>query len=229
MLERTMKYSLHWTDINRFKGKITEMLVRRYIEKVLVSVLREEGWDQIIFTPNAWFGDGIEQDPDKPIGVNFFWNYEQKFFISNGVCPTKEFLKSFKKLACLLENTTDGFLVKMKKTKQTRKLKDALKELGLKNSCLNIDHKDNELLPIVEGEIEIVEIKTGKAIIPAHQMISYRKVLDEKYALRFYHVNIISFEKNEFEIEEKLITTPEELEAVQVQERKRGRTTKNSH
>jgi hypothetical protein len=85
-----------------------------------------------------------------------------------------------------------------------------------------LEHDDNEQLPIVEGEIEIVEIKTGKAIIPSQQMISYRKVLEERYFLRFFHVNIISFEKNEFEIEEKLVTTPEELETVQKKERKRS-------
>ena len=78
----------------------------------------------------------------------------------------------------------------------------------------------------MEGEIEVVEVKTGKAIIPSYQMANYRKVLEEGYFLRFFHVNIISFEKNEFEIEEKLVTTPEELEAVQLQERKRGRDTK---
>ena len=79
----------------------------------------------------------------------------------------------------------------------------------------------------MKGEIEVVEVKTGKAIVPSHQMINYREVLDEKYALHFFHVNIISFEKNEFEIEEKLVTTSEELETVQLQERKRSRTTKN--
>jgi len=113
-------------------------------------------------------------------------------------------------------------------------LKDALEEFGLQNRGLSVgeysyfpsEHDGNEQLQVVEGEIEIVEIKTGKAIIPSDQMISYRKVLGERYVLRFFHVNIISFEKNEFEIEEKLVTTPEELEAVQLQERKRGRDTK---
>lgn len=229
MLERTMKYSLHWTDINRFKGKITEMLVRRYIEKVLVNALKEEGWDQIIFTPNAWFGDEIEQNKNRPEHMQIFWKFEEELFVRNSLCPTKELLKSFKRLASLLENTPDGFLAKLRKTTQTKQLKDTFKDLGLKNRGWSSDHEDKELLPIVEGEIEIVEIKTGKAIIPSHQMISYRKVLDEKYALRFFHVNIISFEKNEFEIEEKLVTTPEELEAVQLHERKRGRTTKTLH
>jgi hypothetical protein len=45
MRERTTKYNLHWTDINKFKGKITEKLVRQYIEKVLIPALGKEGWE----------------------------------------------------------------------------------------------------------------------------------------------------------------------------------------
>jgi len=237
MHERIIKYSLHWTDINRFKGKITEMLVGKYIERVLIPVLSEEGWDQIIFTQNAWFGDMLEESKDMPKALQISWNLEEKFFIERGLYPTEELLKSFKKLTKLLENIPDGFLIKLRKTNSTKPLKKALKEIGFKNSggwrigeyrFTRSEHDDNEQLQVVNGEIEIVEIKTGKAIIPSHQMISYHKVLDEKYALRFFHVNIISFEKNEFEIEEKLVTTSEELESVQFQERKRGRTTKNS-
>lgn len=232
-----MKYSLHWTEINRFKGKITEMLVRRYIEKVLVYALREQGWDQIIFTPNAWFGDEIEQNKNRPKHRQIFLTPEPKFFIANSLYPTEELLESFKKLTKLLKNTPDGFLVKLRKTEHTKRLKEALKEVGSQGGGWSVgeysyfpsEHDGKEQLSIVEGEIEIVEVKTGKAIIPSHQMINYREVLDEKYALRFFNVNIISFEKNEFEIEEKLVTTPEELEAVQLQERKRGRTTKNLH
>ncbi len=230
VLERVMKYGLHWTDINRFKGRITEMLVKRYIEKVLIPALREQGWDQIIFTPNAWFGDEVEQNKNRPKHMQIFWNPEPKFFIENGLYPTEELVKSFKKLTKVLENVPDGFFFKLRKTEQTKRLKEALAEFGLQNgwgryselgeySYSPSEHDDNEQLPIVEGEIEIVEIKTGKAIIPSHQMISYRKVLEERYALRFFHVNIISFEKNEFEIEEKLVTTPEELETVQKKEK----------
>lgn len=234
MHERVVKYAFHTTELNNFKARLTERLVKRYIEKVLIPALREEGWDQIIFTPHAWFGDEIEQNKNRPKHMQIFWNLEKKFFIANGLYPTEELLKSFKKLTKLLENTPDGFLVKLRKTEQTKRLKEALEEFGLQGGGWSVgeysyfpsEHDSNEQLPIVEGEIEIVEIKTGKAIIPSHQMISYRKVLEERYALRFFHVNIISFEKNEFEIEEKLVTTPEELEAVQLQERKRDRDTK---
>jgi hypothetical protein len=233
MLERTMKYSLHWTDINRFKGKITEMLVRRYIEKVLVNALREEGWDQIIFTQNAWIGDEIEQNKNRPPHMQIFSNLELKFFILNGLYPTKELLESFKKLT-ILKNTPDGFLAKLRKTEHTKLLKEALKEIGSHGGSWSVgeysyfpsEHDGNEQLLIVEGEIEVVEVKTGNAILHSTQMTNYRKTLEKGCFLRFFHVNIISFEKNEFEIEEKLVTTPEELESVQLQERKRGRTAK---
>jgi hypothetical protein len=236
MHERVMKYGLHWTELNNFKARLTERLVKRYIEKILIPALREQGWNQAIFTPNCWFGDEEEQNKNRPKPMQIFWNLESKFFVSNGLYPTEEFLQAFKKLTRLLDNTPDGFLVKLRKTKRTKLLKDALEELGLKKcsgwsvgeySYSPLEHDDNEQLPIVEGEIEIVEVKTGKAIIPSHQMVSYRKVLEERYVLRFFHVNIISYEKNEFEIEEKLVTTPEELEAVQLQERKRKTETQN--
>jgi hypothetical protein len=237
MLERTMKYSLHWTEINRFKGKITEMLVRPYIEKVLVNALREEVWDQIIFISNAWVGDKIEQNKNRPQHRQIFWNPELKFLIANGFYPTEELLASFKKLTKLLKNIPDGFLVKLRKTEQTKRLREALVEGGLRGGVWRVgefifshsEHDGSEQLSIVKGEIEVVEVKTGKAIVPSHQMINYREILDEKYALRFFHVNIISFEKNEFEIEEKLVTTSEELEAVQLKERTRGRIAKKLH
>ena len=230
-----MKYSLHWTELNNFKARLTERLVKRYIEKILIPALRKQGWNQVIFEPHTWFGDEVEQNKNRPKHLQIFWNFESFFFIRNGLYPTKVFLKSFKKLTKVLENTPDGFLVKLRKTKQTKLLKDALEEFGLQNRGLSFgeysyipsEHDGNEQLQVVEGEIEVVEVKTGNAIIPSHQMVSYRKVLEERYVLRFFHVNIISFEKNEFEIEEKLVTTPEELEAVQLQERKRKTETQN--
>ena len=219
-----MKYALSTTDMNKIKARITEQLVKRYIEKVLTPALREQGWSQVIFEPRTWFDDKYDL-----LGLD--WKLEQRFFIDNGLYPTEEFLAAFKKLTKVLENLPDGFLIKLRKTKRTKLLKEALAEFGLEKDNWRIhsfqpikrsEYADNEELPIVEGEIEIVEVKTGKAILPSNQMISYGKALQEKYVLRFFHVNIISFEKNIFEIEEKLVTNTEELETVQKNERKRS-------
>jgi hypothetical protein len=222
MFERVVKYALHTTEVNNFKANITERLVERYIRKVLIPDLIKQGWSHVIFEPRAWFSFESESYDQKLV---------QKFFIDNSLYPTKEFFRAFEKLTRLLKNIPDGFLVKLRRTRKTKPLKRALKELGLESCDWEIplrqpftrsEHDSNEQLPIVEGEIEIVEVKTGKAIFPSHQMISYRKVLEEKYVLRFFHVNIISFEKNEFEIEEKIVTNPKELETVQKKERKRS-------
>lgn len=214
MHERVMKYGLVWTELNNFKARLTEQLVKRYIEKVLIPELGAQGWDQSIYTQEDFRIFYDENESQRPKCKQGVWNnYVYGILIENGLYPTEEFINTLKKLTSLLKHAPDGYLFKFKKTGKVKSLKK---------------HTDteSELLPIVNGEIEVVEVKTGKAIIPSYQMVSYCKVLEERYVLRFFHVNIISFEKNEFEIEEKLVTTPEELEAVQLQERKRGRDTK---
>jgi hypothetical protein len=65
--------------------------------------------------------------------------------------------------------------------------------------------------PVVEGEIEIVEVKSGTARLASNQIKSYTDVLRKGYPLRYFHVEIISFERNQFEIKEKLITDPREF------------------
>ena len=225
-----MKYSLNSNDhkslkisfrtlYNNWQAHVTERLVGNYIEDKLIPALKYQGWNEVIFTPYAWFNH--EEN---------FWEQklEQKFFIENGLYPTKELLETFKKLTRLLENTPDGFLVKLRKTERTKPLKEALKEfsLSLENSRIDWrgnggfrEHDENEQLPeqlpIVNGEIEVIEVKSGNAILPPNQKRSYGKILQEGFVLRFFHVNVISFEKNEFEIKEKIITNPDELNTSQ--------------
>jgi len=207
---------------NNWQAHVTERLVSNYIEDVIIPALKHQGWNEVIFTPHAWFR--CEES---------FWTLEleQKFFIENGLYPTKELLETFKKLTRLLENTPDGFLVKLRKTERTKPLKEALKEFSLENygewskefsewsngkyRFIRSEHDENEQLPIVNGEIEVIEVKSGNAILSPNQKRSYGKILQEGFILRFFHVNMISFEKNEFEIEEKLITNLNELNASQ--------------
>jgi len=172
MLEKVVKYSFVWTELNNFKARLTERLVRQYCRKVLVPALREQGWDQVIFTPYAWFGDDVEENKGRPKALQIFWHNEEKILIEKGFYPSKNFLKIFKELTSLLENTPDGFLIKLKKTELAKPLKEALKEIGSENcerwrvseDGFNMsEHDDNEQLEVVEGEIEVVEVKTGKA------------------------------------------------------------------
>lgn len=214
-----MKYSFNPKELSNWKARITERLVRCYIEDVVIPTLRKQGWSEVIFTPFAWCGTEPEEE--------FEW--EQKFFIANGLFPTKEFLRTFIKLTRLLETVPDGFLLKVRKTERTKPLKGALKEFGLENVqsfgirgeywFIRSEHNENEQLPIVNGEIEVIEVKSGKSVLAPSQKRSYRKILQEGYVLRFFHVNIISFEKNEFEIEEKLLTSPDDLKTFPLKEK----------
>src|SRR3972149_2352670 len=101
---------------------------------------------------------------------------EVRFFVANGLFPTRRFLTAFKKLIDLLENVPDGFLIKIKKTRITKPLKEAIKEFELDRWSFStikgetvFDYSKfykNEILPVVDGEIEGVEIKSDKATLP---------------------------------------------------------------
>jgi len=212
----TIKYSFNHSEINNWKGRITERLIECYINDVLIPTLRKQGWDEAIFSPHAWFGDEIEENKHRPDKWKLFpVHMEVRFLVTKGLFPTRQFLTVFKKLTNLLENAPDGFLIKIKKTRKTKPLKEAIKEFQLDrwvvSSCDYRERDENEILSVVDGDIEVVEIKSDKATLPSRQKRSYENILREGYVLRFFHVNIVSFEKNEFEIEEKLLTAPNEL------------------
>jgi len=212
-----LNHSFSKPDFRNLKGQIAEKLVKSYIEHVLIPALQKE-WDIVIFTPHAWFGDEVEENKNRPEYLRIFWQHEEKFFIANKLFPTQVFLNRFKRLTKLLENVPDGFIIKMKNTGKFKCLKEALNEFNLSYGWEDngyafnqSEHKDNELLTIVEGDIEIVEVKCDKSNIPPHQKKSYRNVITGGYALRFLHVDLCLFTRNEFEIDEKLITDPDDV------------------
>ena len=159
----------------------------------------------------------------------------EMFFISNGVYPTNELLTKIEKPGLfgtlrnkregVLENVPDGFLVKLKKTGKSKSLREALTDFGLERfdhwyvgwgpylygTFWRSEHDEGEVLPIVDGEVEIIEVKSGKSILLAYQRKSYLKAIKNGYLLRFFHVEIVSFKKNHFEVKEKLVRTEDEI------------------
>ena len=75
----------------------------------------------------------------------------------------------------------------------------------------------DEILPIVDGEIEVIEVKSyhispfskrirqRKNPVRRYQSDVFREIVMNGYKLRWYQVTILSFEKNEFKVEEKLL------------------------
>lgn len=199
----SLKYSFNPQEFRNWKARIGERLVECHIENDVIPILRKKGWDGVIFTSTQF-------------APKFSWmgEMERKFLMANSLYPTPKFLRRFEQLTNLLENLPDGHLIKLKRTGKFKYLKDALSELELDSwgswsfgNCrfVRSEHDDKEKLPIVDGDVEAVEIKSNKSFIMPHQRRSYRKIIENGFTLRYFHVDIISFEKNDFEITEKLV------------------------
>ena len=198
-----MKYSFNPKEFKKWKGRIGERLVECYIENDVIPILRKKGWDGVIFTST----------PFAP-KFSLMETMERQFLVANGLHPTPKFLRRFEQLTNLLENAPDGYLIKLRRTGKFKYLKDALSELdslgGLVfrfrgSQFFRSEHDNKEKLPIVDGDVEAVEVKTDKSFIMPHQRRSYRKIIENGFTLRYFHVDIISFEKNDFELTEKLV------------------------
>jgi len=122
-----MKFSLSPKELNNWKAGITERLLECYFEQVLASRLKkEENWDFIILVSCTWFS------VPNSIGFNPDFKNEKVFFLSNGLIPTPRLFISFKKLTQTLSNLPDGFLVKLKKTGNSKCLENGILEMDAK-------------------------------------------------------------------------------------------------
>jgi hypothetical protein len=235
---KTIKFSFARNELNNWKAKITERLAELYMAQSLMPKLKiEDGWDLVICLTSPWFTTSKDEEL-----MPWLSYQKQTFFVSNNLIPTTKLLRDFKDITRTLSNVPDGFLFKLKKTGESKILRD-VKEMRLNFAGdFRIGsgyHNPQELMekgyvlqdesdftsdayrkmmyqsfPVVEGEIEIVEVKSGTARLASNQVKSYTDVLRKGYPLRYLHVEIISFEKNQFEIKEKLITSPRELKTL---------------
>ena len=224
-----------------WKARIAERLAECYIEKNLIPKLkREEGWDIVIFSTVTWFSvpDSLGFNPDFKDEKLFFLanrllpkhellNNFKELTKTLSNCPDG-FLIKLKKTGGSkslkdgmvemglrsLKSSISESIVSNAEFLQERCLK-TLKEHGYAiEKSLSFDsekHETTEQLPIVDGEIEIVEVKSGKGNLARNQIESYTEVVKKGFTLRFFLVNVISLEKNEFEIKEKLIRNPNEI------------------
>jgi hypothetical protein len=188
-----------------------ERMVELYINDELIPYLKKnEGWTDIIYT-NAWFKNNAWD-------VESFRKLEEemeaRLLLSNGYYPTKDFWEQFKGLTSSLSNTPDGFLIKMNRTGRYGNTTEALKEFNITSDATLSDlngnpllekPKGNKILPIVDGTIEVVEVKSGKSVYTL-QVPSYRNAVANGYPLRLFKVNL---EKSE--IKEKLIVNLDEV------------------
>jgi hypothetical protein len=196
-----LKYSFHPDELNNWKGRITESLVQKYIYDVLKPKLEKKGYDLIIRDTPAFH---LSSD-----NTSIWVNRLKTKFLEYGVFPDDDLCNNNSQLLSLLTVATDGLLFKLKYTGKSISRKKAVSELYFENY---------EMLPpkieLVSGEVEVIEIKADKAYMQTHQKKAYSLTLENGYKLRYFHVFIISFVKNQYEIEEKALETVDELNEI---------------
>jgi hypothetical protein len=191
----------------RLKGKRSEENVDRFIKNNLIEKLKRE-WDYIYYEPFAW----INYDPFPQIDA--FDNWNEKIFISMGYCLSLDYNDKIKSLMDTLLAVPDGYIFKMKKIKNIR-ITDALKKynIGRREGWeLQGKHKfdgskvsENKWIPLVDGDIDFIEIKSKGATFNQNQKESYPIAISKGYKMHYFEVNYKSIKKNEYKIEYKLI------------------------
>jgi hypothetical protein len=145
-------------------------------------------------------------------------------FLEKRVFPSPELFDETIKVIALLENAPDGFIFKLSDNGQNLSSFNYIKAFSKWRLEIFEElelHAPPKEIPVVSGEIEVIEIKADEAFIMPHQAEGYKKIIAEGCPLRYFHVALVSFEKNQFEIEEKLVRTASELEVILRRRRKR--------
>jgi len=226
-----VKYSFKQQDMNNWKGRITESLTRFYIRDVLCPKLEKEGWFKVLFLPSIPLL--IPSRPIEELSASKRDFYRDKYIslrtilLGKGIYPSQEFLEKCGRVNDFLKHLSDGILLKFRKTGEMKQMRDLISEIGTgewrykwgnkfeESDEIRFSTKEVEEtteIPIVNGEIEVVEVKSDKGKLSKVQKEDYSNLVKNGYPLRLFHVSIVSFDKNHFEVKEKLLRTINEVE-----------------
>lgn len=198
-----MQYRFKTLEYNGLKGIIGEQLARSYIRNKLTSrLIEEENWSHIILSKNDYKKHAWTWNTKL-----FNFDYFREDFIIHGFYAKIKLLSKYASAISILEQnhcTPDGILLKLKETGKTKKLKEdecpAIARLKINRS---LKHGNHVRLPIVEGGLEIVEIKCGRyAKLMDKQKRTYNDIIAKDIPLRLIKVRIASFDLNRFLVED---------------------------
>jgi hypothetical protein len=196
-------YKLKSLELSRLKGQIGEHLAKNFIHNTLApKLVNEEGWDFVILSNN---------DYKKHVWA---WNTKlfafdafRKDFIIHGFCAHTKLLVKYAMVADILTQrhcTPDGLLFKLRKTGVFRTVKPSEWPPFFASNVTYAHGTDRLTFPIVEGNVEIVEIKCGRyGRLMAKQREVYNQLIVKGIPLRIIRVKIVSFDYNKFLVEEK--------------------------
>ncbi|MGD8565866.1 MAG: hypothetical protein PVF96_05920 [Candidatus Bathyarchaeota archaeon] len=198
-----MEYKLKPLAYNGLKGQIGEQLARSFIRDRLVpKLIEEEEWDHVVLSRNDYKKHGWTWNTKL-----FNYDYFREDFIVYGFYANNKLLAKYASAVAILEQnhcTPDGLLLKLRETRGKKRLNkntfSSITKLRVGNSK---KHGSMLELPVVGGDLEIVEIKCGRdAKLMEKQKKTYNDLIAKEVSLRMINVRIVSFDLNRFLVEE---------------------------
>lgn len=197
-----MEYRFAPLEYNSLKGTIGEHLARGFIRNHLSSrLIKDEGWHHVILSKNNY--------------KQHVWTWNTKLFnydnfredfIVHGFCADIKLLSKYAMVAGILAQnhcTPDGVLLKLRETGRMKKMKESAFPSVVRLREEYRKHRDWLEIPIVNGDLEIVEMKCGRtAKLMDKQKKTYNDLIAKGVPLRMINVRIVSFDLNRFLVEE---------------------------
>jgi hypothetical protein len=183
---------------------IGEQLARSFIRHKLADRLtREEGWDHIVLTKNDYKKHAWTWNTKL-----FKYDHFREDFIAQGFYATRKLLSKYATAVAILEQnhcTPDGMLLKLNNIGRTRRLKATeAPRLSPLRAHDTLNREGDYELPIVDGDLEMLEIKCGRtAKLMDKQKQTYNDLIAKDIPLRLIRVRIVSFDLNRFLVEER--------------------------
>lgn len=194
-----LEYRFKSVEYNSLKGTIGEHLARSYIRNHLAArIIKEDEWDHVLLSRNDY--KYHTRTWNKPL---FSYDTFRKDFIVHGFYANKKLLSRYATVVGVLEQnhcTPDGLLLKLRETGKMKRLKESF---SLPARPKSRKHKTSAEYPIVEGDLEVVEIKCGRhAKLMSKQKETYNDLVAKGIPLRMVKVRFVSFDLNRFLVEE---------------------------
>ncbi|MDH5732384.1 MAG: hypothetical protein OEY88_01185 [Candidatus Bathyarchaeota archaeon] len=199
-----MEYQFRPLEWNSLKGVIGEQIARSFIRTQLAPrLITKEGWNTVVLSTNDYRRHRGAWNEKL-----FRFDHFREDFIVHGVCADTMLLSKYAMVIGVLgqnQCTPDGLLLKLRETGRTKRWKKSacpsIAELRIRNSPKYGSFFE---FPIVEGDLEVVEIKCGRnAKLMGKQKETYNNLIAKGVPLRMVNVRIISFDRNKFLVEER--------------------------
>lgn len=197
-----MEYRLKSLELNILKGVIGEHLARSFIRNTLSrKIVEAEKWDHVVFNRN-------DDKQNFKVWNEKLFSYDRfrEDFYAHGFYANRQLLSKYAMvLGVLARNhcTPDGLLLKLREKGSKRKVRKntLLLDTWLRKKS---ERRDVSEYPVVDGELEVVEIKCGRnAKLMKKQKETYNDLVWKGVPLRMVEVRIVSFDRNKFLVQER--------------------------